>query len=70
MTGTQYYETLRAYLYHERNIPQTAAALIIHRTTLTYRLEKLQELVPLRLDDIERRLYLLLSYYILDGQSS
>ena len=68
--GTQYYETLRAYLYHERNIPQTAAALIIHRTTLTYRLEKLQELVPLRLDDIERRLYLLLSYYILDGQSS
>ena len=68
--GTQYYETLRSYLYHERNIPQTAADLIIHRTTLTYRLEKLQELVPLRLDDTERRLYLLLSYYILDGQSS
>ena len=40
--GTQYFETLRVYLLQERNVPRTAQALIIHRTTLLYRLEKIQ----------------------------
>lgn len=64
--GTQYYETLRTYLYCERSIPQTSNALIIHRTTLTYRLGKIQELSKLNLDDPNLRLYLCLSFYILD----
>ena len=65
--GTQYYETLRAYLLHERSIPRTAEALIIHRTTLTYRLGKLEELWSLNLDDSDTRLYLLLSFRMLDA---
>ena len=64
--GTQYYETLRAYLFCERDIPQTSQALIIHRTTLTYRLGKILELTNLNLDDHNLRLYLLLSFHIMD----
>ena len=64
--GTQYYETLKTYLYCERNIPQTSNALIIHRTTLTYRLTKIQELAKLNLDDPHLRLYLAFSFFVLD----
>ena len=66
--GTEYYQTLRAWLLNERSIPKTAEALIVHRTTLTYRLEKLRELMPMDLDDPELRLYLLLSYHLLDAR--
>ena len=62
--GTQYFDTFRAYLLNERNIPRTAQALIIHRTTLLYRLEKIQSLVQTNLEDPEQRLYLLLSFWI------
>jgi hypothetical protein len=64
--GTQYYETLRAYIFCERDIPQTSQQLIIHRTTLTYRLGKILEITNLNLDDPNLRLYLLLSFHILD----
>ena len=65
-SGTEYYKTLRQYLLLERNIPQTAEALIIHRTTLTYRLQKIRQLVKLDLEDPDKRLYLLLSFYFMD----
>ena len=67
--GTEYYQTLRAWLLNERSIPKTAEALIVHRTTLTYRLEKLKELIPIDLDDPELRLYLLLSIHLLDARA-
>lgn len=66
--GTEYYETLKAYLTCERNIPQAAEALIIHRTTLTYRLGKIKQLLNLNLDDKTQRLYLLLSFSLLEDQ--
>ena len=65
--GTEYYKTLRAYLVHERNIPQTSEALIIHRTTLSYRLKKMQELMTMNLDSAESRFYLLLSFRLLES---
>ena len=65
---TQYFETLRAYLLNERDIPRTSQALIIHRTTLLYRLRKLQSVAPIDLDDPAKRLQLLLSLWILDRQ--
>ena len=70
INGTQYYETFRTYLFCERDIPQTSQALIIHRTTLTYRLGKILELTNLNLDDHNLRLYLLLSFHIMDHASS
>ena len=62
--GTQYFETLRVYLLQERNVPRTAQALIIHRTTLLYRLEKIRALIQTDLEDPGQRLYLLLSFWI------
>ena len=61
-----YFETLREYLLCERDIPKTSQALIIHRTTLLYRLKKIESLVNLSLDDPGQRLYLLLSLYVMD----
>ena len=49
-------------------IARTSQALIIHRTTLLYRLRKLQTLAPIDLDDPGGRLQLLISLWILDHQ--
>ena len=68
--GTQYFETLRAYLLHERDIPKTAQDLIIHRTTLLYRLKKLMPLLGVDLDDPWKRLYLMLSLFIMERRES
>lgn len=69
VNGTQYYDTLRMYLICERSIPKTSAELIIHRTTLTYRLGKIQELLKLNLEDSALRLYLRFSIYLMDGKN-
>lgn len=66
--GTQYFETLRTYLLLERDIPKTSEALIIHRTTLLYRLKKLQALIQIDLEDPWKRLYLNLSLWILEQE--
>lgn len=68
-SGTEYYKTLKAFLICERNIPRAAEALIIHRTTLTYRLKKLKELVNLNLDDDKQRTYLLFSFALLEDET-
>ena len=65
--GTEYYRTLRAYLLHERSIPETSEALIIHRTTLSYRLKKLKGLMTVNLDNEDVRLYLLFSFRLLES---
>lgn len=64
--GTDFFLTLRTYLLNERDIPKTAEALIIHRTTLLYRLKKIQALTGINLEDPDERLYLLLSLKLLE----
>lgn len=64
--GTNYYETLRSYLRNERDITRASQDLIIHRTTLLYRLKKMEGIVALNLESSEMRLYLLLSIYMLE----
>ena len=66
--GTQYFTTLQTYLLMDRDIPKTAEALIIHRTTLLYRLKKIQLLIPSNLNDPWQRLRLMLSLWILEKQ--
>ena len=66
--GTPYFETLRAYLLCERDIPRTSERLIIHRTTLLYRLKKIGEIAKIDMDDPWKRLYLLLSLWILERE--
>ena len=64
--NTDYYNTLKTYLDNERSIPRTSDALIIHRTTLQYRLEKIESITHLNLDSSSVRLYLTLSFRILE----
>lgn len=68
--GSQYFETLQVFLENERDIPRTAAQLIIHRTTLTYRLKKIQSMIDLNLEDPNIRLYLLLSLRMLEQEKT
>jgi purine catabolism regulator len=51
-------QTIGAYFDHHGNISQTAEALYIHRNTLLYRLERIQELTGQSLDEADMRLAL------------
>lgn len=68
--NTDYYNTLHSYLKNERSIPRTSEELIIHRTTLQYRLDKIKKLTELDLENENTRLYLMLSYKMLTSANS
>jgi hypothetical protein len=58
------YSTLYEYLRLERNVVATAKHMFIHRNSMVYRLQRLGKLLGLDLDDVNVRMYLLLSYHI------
>ncbi|MCW2644428.1 MAG: transcriptional regulator [Pseudonocardiales bacterium] len=63
-------ETLAEYLDHGGNYDLTAEALVIHRSTLRYRLRRIRELTGFDLADVESRLNLHVAtraWRILDG---
>ena len=60
------YETLRTYLENERDISRTAELLSVHRTTIIYRLGRIERFFNLDLDDPDKRLYLLICFKMLD----
>jgi purine catabolism regulator len=51
-------DTIAAYFEHHGNISQTAESLFIHRNTLLYRLERIQELTKHDLEQADTRLSL------------
>jgi sugar diacid utilization regulator len=59
-------ETLRAYLDAAGSAPEASAALQIHRTTLYYRLSRIEKLLDLELSDGRTRLSLHLGIALLD----
>ncbi|MBK5244405.1 MAG: helix-turn-helix domain-containing protein [Eubacteriaceae bacterium] len=61
---TKFIQTLEIYLKHERHSLPTAAALHIHRNTLTYRLEKIDNLFNFNLDDVSERERIMLTLNI------
>ncbi|MDO4523364.1 MAG: helix-turn-helix domain-containing protein [Eubacteriales bacterium] len=67
--NTNFYETLHVYLQLERNALQTSKALFVHRSTLFYRLEKIQKLTRIDLDDPQERLLLLFSYQLMEQET-
>lgn len=64
--GSDYFKTLKEYIRSNCQPVLAAKALFLHRGTLTYRLNKIQELTNLDLDDRDTILYLDLSFRIRD----
>ena len=58
------FNTLYIFLSKERNVVETAKCLFIHRNSLLYRLQRIERLISTDLEDINVRMYLLLSYHI------
>lgn len=65
--GTQYGQSLRAYLSHGLNMRQAAQILGIHRNTLEYRIKRAQELFALNLEDLNTCFELLFSFWLMDN---
>ena len=64
--GSDLSMTLREYIGQQYNATHTADVLHIHRTTLLYRLRRIQELTRLVLDDRDTILHLQLSYALME----
>ncbi len=60
-------QTLDAYFAHHANISQTAESLFVHRNTLLYRLDRIQELTQhdLNQSDMRLALHLALRFWLL-----
>ncbi len=69
-TGGQLTRTLYEYLRHERSADATSKALFIHRNSLRYRLDRIEELIDADLNDPDTRMYIILSYEIKEMTSS
>lgn len=64
---TSYAKTLYTYLICERSTSSAADAMFIHRNTLQYRITRIQELIPLDLEDPSVRMHIILSYILTDS---
>lgn len=62
--NASYVETLRSYIQCGGNVTKTAEQLYIHRSTLIYRLKKIEELMGNRLDNHRFRNHIYLSFLI------
>lgn len=64
--GTELLGTLHAYLSCRQNICDAAASLFVHRNTLSKRLEKINDIIHVDLNDAETVFHLMFSYRILE----
>lgn len=63
---TQLYSTLKVFLDCNMNIAHAANKLFIHRSTLMYRIERINSLINLDIKNPEERFKILLSYYLME----
>lgn len=61
---SELYETLYQYLINERSILPGAQAMHIHKNSFMYRLQRIDSLINVNMDDPMQRTYLLLSYLL------
>lgn len=64
---TSYSKTLYTYIKEKYNAVAAARALYIHRSSFINRMDRIRELVDLDLDDLDNRLYMLLSFRFIYG---
>lgn len=62
--GTNFTEVLFAYLINERNTTLTAKALYLHRNTMMYKINKIEEIIGCTLEDPLLRERLMFSYRV------
>ena len=67
---TNLLESLEAYLRCHMSIPDAANCLSIHRNTMSYRVNKINELIDVDLDNSETVFHLLFSYHVLEYYSA
>jgi len=67
---TELYKTLKTYLKNDRRTTQTANELYVHRSTLFYRLDRIDELLQIDLNDPYKRLYINMCIYLLENKDS
>ncbi len=61
---TDYSQFLKIYLFHERNSTKTAQAMFLHRNTVIYRIQKIQEILSCDFERIETRQEFIQSFLI------
>ena len=64
-SGTEYLQTLRELILHTFNQTETASALGIHRTTLVYRIKRMEELTGINMEDGRQMLHAAISLELL-----
>lgn len=64
---TSYSKTLYTYIKEKYNAAAAARALYIHRSSFINRMDRIKELVDLDPDDLDNRLYMLLSFRFIYG---
>ena len=68
--GTKFLETLYYYLRNERRLTQTSKAMFLHRNTLFYRIERIQEIMNTDMDNPDEREYIMLSLQIIMNENN
>lgn len=63
---TEFVKTLYYYIIHQFNASVAAQKLYIHRTTFIRRMERIEGLVSIKMDDPDELLHILLSYKLLE----
>lgn len=64
--GTNYAPLLRIYLESERNIARTIRRAYIHRNTFLYRIDRIEKILELDLEDPQNRLILELAFRVIE----
>ncbi|MCR4435994.1 MAG: helix-turn-helix domain-containing protein [Clostridiales bacterium] len=64
--NTNYTQSLYTYIVNSKNLAESANALHIHRNTMIYRIEKIEEIMNVDLNDSNTLLHLHLSFKMLE----
>lgn len=62
---SQLCKTLKLYLRNNMNVTQTQNSLYIHRSTLNYRIGKIEDILGMKLSDYKTRLYLMMIFELI-----
>lgn len=63
---TEFVKTLYYYIIHQFNASEAAQKLYIHRTTFIRRMERIESLISVKMNDPDELLHILLSYKLLE----